>query len=159
MKMTEDPSVLGATQATVFVGALIETNGRYQLVQEAKAGCRGSWNIPGGHLQATEGIPKGATREVYEETGHQICLTGLCPIVNCVTDHGTLILFPYTAKIIVFNASRPNPTEILQTGWFTRAEIEAMQDDLRYPELIMDLLDHYEQGHIYPLDVIQVYKV
>lgn len=158
MKMTEDPSVLGVTQATVFVGALIEVNGRYQLVQEAKAGCRGSWNMPGGHLQATESIPEGAIREVHEETGHQIQLTGLCPIINCVTDHGTLILFPYTAKIITTDA-QPNPAEILQTGQFTRAEIEAMQDDLRYPELILDLLDHYEQGHIYPLKTIQLYQV
>lgn len=156
MLLPEDRSILGQSQTAVLVGAVIQIGNRYLLVREAKVTCRGKWSVPGGHLKPGESIPDGAIREVKEESGHDIKLTGLYPIVNCVSQHGTLILIPYKAESLGAHA-QPDPEEITETGLFTRAEIDAMQDELRFPDLITYLLDQVERNNVLPLDVLQIF--
>lgn len=161
MRLSEDRNILGASQTAVLVGAVIRTNDRYLLVREAKEICRGKWSVPGGHLKPGESIPDGAIREVKEETGRDIKLTGLYSLINCVSPHGTLILLPFAAELAEPAAdahAQPDPDEILETGYFTRAEIKAMRDELRFPELITDLLDQVEQHRILPLDTLKIYQ-
>lgn len=157
MKMAEDRSILGASQTAILVGAVIQENDRYLLVQEAKTICRGKWNFPGGHLKPGESIPTGVIREVKEETGHDVELTGFCSLINCVSPHGTLILIPFTARIIS-TTSVPNHDEILATDWFSRANIESIRDQLRFPDLAIDLIRQIEDGHIFPLDLLKIYQ-
>ena len=161
MPMTEDQSILGASQTAVLVGAVIRNadHDRYLLVREAKAECYGKWNVPGGHLKPGESIPDGTIREVKEETGHDIKLTGLYTFINCVSPYGTLILIPFAAETISIHA-QPNPEEILATGYFTRAEIKAMgvRGELRFPELITDLIDQVEQNKTLSLDILKIYR-
>lgn len=157
MLLPEDRSILGKSQTAVLVGAVIQVDDRYLLVREAKASCRGKWNVPGGHLKPGESIPDGAIREVKEESGHDVRLTGLYPIINCVSKYGTLILIPYRAESLGVHA-QPNPAEITETGLFTRAEIDAMHDQLRFPDLMTRLLDQVEQGNVLPLDILQIYQ-
>ena len=40
----------------VIVGGVIEKNGKYLLVQEAKKHCYGKWNFPAGHLDFNESL-------------------------------------------------------------------------------------------------------
>lgn len=40
----------------VIVGGVIEKDGKYLLVQEAKEKCYQKWNIPAGHLDFNESI-------------------------------------------------------------------------------------------------------
>lgn len=160
MQLSEDRSILGVSQTAVLVGAVIRVDDRYLLVREAKAICRGKWSVPGGHLKPGESIPDGAIREVKEETGHDIRLIGLHPLINCVSPYGTLILIPFAAEILETTGihTQPDPDEILETGYFTRAEIEAMRDELRFPELITDLLGQVEQHRVLPLDILKIYR-
>ncbi len=156
MFLHEDRSILGASQTAVLVGAVIRVDNRYLLVREAKANCRGKWNVPGGHLKPGESIPDGAIREVREETGHDIKLTGLYPLINCQSKYGTLILIPYQAESLGVS-TQPNPEEIIETGYFTRAEINAMLDDLRFPDLMTYLLDQVEQNNVFPLNILKIF--
>lgn len=149
MKMTSDHHLLGTPQIAVFVATIIRENDRYLLVQEAKATCHGKWNLPSGHLQPGESIPDGAIRETREETGYLVRLDELCPPIQCVNKHNTLIIFPYTAQIIS-QPSRPDPNEILAVRKFTYEEIKTMRDDLRFPDLIIDLIDRPEWGRSHP---------
>lgn len=155
MLLQEDRSILGEAQTAVLVGAVVRVDNRYLLVREAKASCRGKWSVPGGHLKPGESIPDGAIREVKEETGHDIKLTGLYPLINCKSKHGTLILIPYKAESLGVHA-RPNPEEITETGFFTRAEIDAMLNELRFPDFIPYLLDQAEQDNVFPLDILYI---
>lgn len=156
MEMIDTRSVLGTTQTAIFVGAVIQENGRYQLVQEAKTSCRGKWSFPSGHLEPGESIPDGAIREVREETGLLVELTGRYPLIQCVSEHGILIIVVYSAKIIG-KPDQPKPDEILTTQQFTRAEIEAMRDELRFPDLTIDLINRFEQETPLPLDSLIIY--
>lgn len=70
----------------ILVGGIIEQNGKYLLVQEAKEKCKGKWNIPAGHLEENETIIEGAKREILEETGYNVELTGLVQLSNKVTE-------------------------------------------------------------------------
>ena len=52
----------------VIVGGIIEKEGKYLLVQEAKKKCYEKWNVPAGHLDFNESLKQGAIREIKEET-------------------------------------------------------------------------------------------
>ena len=71
----------------VIVGAVIEKEGKYLLVQEAKESCRGKWNLPAGHLDPGETMADGAKREAKEETGCEVELTGVCQIGSRVKEN------------------------------------------------------------------------
>ena len=57
---------------------LAEKDGKYLLIQEAQAKCRGKWLLEAGHLDPGETIFEGAKREIREECGRDVELTGIC---------------------------------------------------------------------------------
>lgn len=69
-----------SSNAKVVVGVVVEKDGKYLLVQEAKASCRGKWNLPAGHLDPGETIIDGAKREAKEETGSIVEPINVCQI-------------------------------------------------------------------------------
>jgi 8-oxo-dGTP diphosphatase len=58
-------------------GALVLRNGKVLLVRRSIEPFRGYWDIPGGFCEADEHPTETAVREVREETGLEIELTGL----------------------------------------------------------------------------------
>lgn len=131
----------------ILVGGIIEQNGKYLLVQEAKEKCKGKWNIPAGHLEENETIIEGAKREILEETGYNVELTGLVQLSNKVTEKDNWLSIIFSAKII--NGSiKYNQSEILAASWYSLEEIKSMQADLRAKDLIIEALTKYEKGNI-----------
>ncbi|MDY7078630.1 MAG: NUDIX domain-containing protein [Chloroflexota bacterium] len=63
--------------ARLCAGALITRNGCVLLVKRAIQPFQGCWDIPGGFLEEDELPEAGAIREVQEETGLEVQLTGL----------------------------------------------------------------------------------
>ena len=59
---------------------LVIRDGRVLLVRRAFAPGQGKWDIPGGFLEADEHPEAGARRELREETGLAITITGLLGI-------------------------------------------------------------------------------
>ena len=68
----------------IIVGGVLKQDGKYLLLQEAKEKCRGKWNLPAGRLEPNETIFDGAKREIYEECGYEVELTGVSHIANRV---------------------------------------------------------------------------
>ena len=58
-------------------GVLVLDQGRLLLVERADEPFQGYWDIPGGFLEAGEHPEAGAKRELLEETGLEIEITGL----------------------------------------------------------------------------------
>ena len=63
--------------AKACAGVLIVRNGKVLLVRRATEPYRGDWDIPGGFCEEDEHPADAAVREVREETGLEIELTGL----------------------------------------------------------------------------------
>lgn len=141
----------------IIVGGVIEKDGKYLLVQEAKEKCRGKWNTPAGHLDPNETIFEGAKREIREESGYEVELTGLANIGNRVLPDNEFVGIIFSAKI-TGGELKLDPSEILDAKWFTYDEILAMQGELRSADLITNAVSAVEHGKTAPLDIIDVIK-
>ena len=139
----------------IIVGGLIEKDGKFLLVQEAKKKCYGKWNIPAGHLDNNETIFEGAIREVFEETGFEIEITGILQIGNKKFIDRKFVLMIFSSAIISGEISY-DKSEILDVKWFTYEEILNMKDNLRDPVLIVNAVKAYIDNKIVSLDLIEI---
>lgn len=114
----------------VVVGGVIEKDGKFLLVQEAQETCGGKWNIPAGHLDPNETIFDGAKREIKEETGCNVELTGILQIGNKVLKDNVVVSVIFQAKLLDNNITY-DPNEILDVKWFTYEELINMKEELR----------------------------
>lgn len=145
----------------IIVGGLVEKDGKYLLIQEAQAKCRGKWFLEAGHLEPGETIFDGAKREIREEGGCEVELTGLC-YIHHLPERNFLGLYFATQLLREHSPVDPaedpafDPDEILDARWFTYDEILAMAaaDQLRIPELVLGVINNYRRGLIAPLDLV-----
>jgi ADP-ribose pyrophosphatase YjhB (NUDIX family) len=64
-------------QPIVGAGALVEEGGKLLLLKRSGSPFDGCWGLPGGHVEADENPEDAAAREVKEETGLTVSVTGL----------------------------------------------------------------------------------
>lgn len=145
-----------SSNANAIVGVVIEKDGKYLLVQEAKESCRGKWNLPAGHLDPNETILAGAKREAKEETGCEVELTGVCQIGSRVLEDGVFVSVIFTSKLlseeIAFDTS-----EILDVKWFSYDEIVAMKSEIRNEVLMLGAINNIKNGLVASLDIVNQY--
>jgi ADP-ribose pyrophosphatase YjhB (NUDIX family) len=84
----------------VATAALIQQNGQILLVRRANDPQRGLWTLPAGFVDAGEDPAEAVRRECQEETGLEICITGLVDLLSG-QEHprGAHILIVYRAEI------------------------------------------------------------
>ena len=141
-----------------IVGGIIEKEGKFLMVQEAKKKCYGKWNFPAGHLEEGETIYDGAIREIFEETGCKVRLTNVLPIINTELEDVNFILINFVAELVEEDI-KFNKEEILDVKWIDKKDIEEMDyNSLRDEKLIKRTLEIFEENKIYPLDVIEILK-
>lgn len=139
----------------VIVGGVVEKDGKYLLVQEAKEKCRGKWNIPAGHLDPNETIFEAAKREVEEESGFDVELTGVCQIGNQKLENDVFVSVVFSTKVLGGDINF-NPDEILDAKWFTYEEIVVMKDQLRMESFVLGAIDNTRDGLVAPIDIVRV---
>lgn len=141
---------------TIIVGGVIKKDNKYLLVQEAKESCRGKWSIPTGHLECNETIFEGAKREIIEECGYNVELTGIAHIRNKVMLDNEWILIIFSTKIIDGEIEF-NKKEILDVKWFSYGEIIRMQNELR-SDWVTSAITMIENDNVCSIDLIKVIK-
>ena len=149
---------MAETGAVIVVGGVVERGGKYLLVQEARASCRGKWNLPAGHLDVGEDILAGAQREIKEETGCTVELTGVCQIGNRKRKDLAFVAVIFTAKVTDDQIRINFPEEILDVKWFSYDEILAMREQIRNPDLLIGAVDNQRQGLVAPLEIVKLYR-
>lgn len=112
--------------ATIIVGGVVKKDGKYLLVQEAKKECKGKWSIPAGHLEPNETIVEGAKREILEECGLEVEITGKLH----VRKNSEWVNIAFSTNIIG-GEIRFDKKEILDAKWFSLDDIINMKQDLR----------------------------
>lgn len=146
------------SNAVIIVGGVVEQNGKYLLIQEAKAKCRGKWNLPAGHLEVGESLFEGALREIKEETGCDVELTGICQIGNRKRQDIAFISVIFTARLVTETPFITNPDEVLAVRWFSYEEILSMRDSIRNTDLMIGAIDNLRSGVVSPLEIVKIYQ-
>jgi ADP-ribose pyrophosphatase YjhB (NUDIX family) len=151
------------TQTFGVVAAIIERDGRFLLVREYHPTHpdHGKWNQPAGMLEVGEDPLSAVRREVLEETGYTFKPTGLLGVYSLVRqdletfERGT----PHPVKLIFVGEIGSEPVQpladdISEVGWFTPAEIKAMEaKTLRDVDIKQEVRD-YLAGRRFPLDIV-----
>ena len=126
----------------------------YQF-KKLKERCRGKWNLPAGHLDPNETIFDGAKREVFEECGCKVELSGVLQIGNKVMSNNSWVSVIFSTKLIEENIMY-DKKEILYVKWFTYEEIFAMKDKLRAYDWITDTITSFINNRISDLDIVKI---
>lgn len=139
---------------SVTVAAVIETAGRFLLVEEIHEGRR-VLNQPAGHLDPGESLVAACVREVMEETAHRFvpeALVGVYRYVYTPKDI-TFLRFTFSGRTDGAEAGRALDEEIVRTHWLTHDEIAARVAEHRTP-LVMQCIDDHLAGRHFPLAVL-----
>lgn len=141
----------------VIVGGIIEKNGKYLLVQEAKKKCYEKWNFPAGHLDFNESLEQGAVREIKEETGCDVELDGVCYIANRILEDDLLVMIVFNAKLIKENIEY-DTEEILDVKWFDYDEIVNKMDSMLRGTYVRTSIMNQKNNLIAPIDIVDILK-
>ena len=137
----------------VIAGCVIVRENKILMVKEAKKKCYGQWNCPAGHVEEFEKITDAAIREVFEETGCKVKLTGVLPISSVDLEEETHVLIRFTADILEENI-KFDKEEILEVKWIDIQKIKNMlPKELRGYEINMKTIEDIEQKRLYPLEI------
>ena len=132
----------------IVVGGIIEKDGKYLLIQEAKKMCYGKWNFPAGRLEFKESLKQGAIREIKEETGCDVELNGVCYIAN-------RIMVFFNAKLVNENI-KYDKNEILDVKWIGYDEIMNKMDDELRGSYVKTAVYNKKNNLIAPIEIVDV---
>ena len=141
----------------IIVGGVIEKDGKFLLVQEAQEICRGKWNIPAGRLDPNETVFEGAKREVFEECGCKVEITGILQVGNKVMEDNSWVSIIFSTKLLEDNI-KFDKNEILDVKWFSYEEILNMKNELRSYEWITDAIKAYVNNKIADTSIVKIFK-
>ncbi len=81
----------------VGIGVVVWRGADVLLIRRGKEPRRGQWSLPGGAQKIGETVYEGARREVREETGLDVKITGLIDVVDSIVPDGNgKIQYHYT---------------------------------------------------------------
>lgn len=106
----------------LFSGACIVHNNKVLIIkQPPRADQPGKWGPPGGHAEEGETTEETAIREIFEETGLKISITGIVKIAY-FTDIDALVIY-YKAKVKNSKNIRVNSEEVSEYRWLTSTQL------------------------------------
>ena len=137
----------------IAAGGIIEQEGKYLLIQEAREDIHGKWNLPAGQLDPGETVSEAARREIYEECGFKVELTGVCQIGSWKLVDNIAIGIIFSTKIVSGEINF-NPDEILDAKWFTYDEILAMKSELRSAAFLIGAINNLRSHKVAPINIV-----
>jgi len=145
----------GVIKLTVITGCVIQDNNRILMVQEGQGVEKELWNFPSGRLENKEKILNAAVREVEEETGYKISISGLLGVYNFISiNNDQVIMFCYIGEV-VGGSLRYDNNEIINVKWLSFDEIAELSDNkLRTHTLIRKIISDLKNKSTLPLDIV-----
>lgn len=121
--------------------AVLILRGTRVLVVHNVAGERQWWSLPGGRVEPGETLGEAAVREVLEETGYRVRLTGLLRLREKITSEGHVAGGIFRGEIIAGaeDTSRDPVGVVQKVRWVTAGEVGRLLDPIT-AELASDVL-------------------
>ena len=141
----------------VIVGGVIEKDGKYLLVQEAKEKCYEKWNFPAGHLDFNESLEQGAIREIKEETGCDVKLDGVCYIANRILENDLFVMIVFNAKLINENITF-DKEEILDVKWLDYDEIVNNMGSKLRGNYVRTAIMNQKNNIVAPIEIVDILR-
>lgn len=134
-----------------FALVVVRRDDRYLVVREVKH--RQLWYLPAGRIEPGEPLFDGARREVLEETGIPVELTGLLRVEHSAYQEMTRVRVFFVARPIDDRPPKSTPDEhSLEARWVTLSELRKLP--LRGEE-VNEIFTAIERGApVYPLSLI-----
>lgn len=114
--------------------AILDDDGRLLLIQRLKEPEAGAWGLPGGKVDFGERAEDTARREIAEELGIEIELTGLACIAETIDkgDGRHWVAPVYEARLVAGEPRVMEPEKHGGWGWFA---LDDLPDHLTTPAL------------------------
>ena len=141
----------------VIVGGIIEKEGKYLLVQEAKKKCYEKWNFPAGHLDFNESLEQGTIREIKAEAGCDVKLDGVCYVANRILEDDWFVMIVFNAKLINENIEF-DKEEILDVKWFDYDEIVNKMESMLRENYVRTAVINQNNNLVAPIDIVDILK-
>ena len=112
------------------VGAVVrDDRGRLLLVRRGTEPAKGRWSVPGGRIEPGETAVEAVVRELVEETGLRVVVTGFAGTVERTGPGGVVYdIEDFHARL----AAGVGPEQVragddaAEAGWFTPTEVEEL---------------------------------
>lgn len=141
-----------------IVDVLVIKDNKFLLTQEGRPGRDGLYNIPGGHIDGHETIFQAAVREVKEESGYDVEITGFIGVYQGIYPALNVSGPVLSAKVIGGEAT--TSAEHKDVIWVTKDELFNMAKTGKlftpHPPFAVN---HYLTRGALTLDYISSYEV
>ena len=129
-----------------------DKEGQILMVKEAKDHIENTWDFPGGGLEEAETVTQSAKREVLEETGYNVELTGLIGLYKGASNASNTetIVLVFKGKIIE-KKTEDLEEDIIKAEFKDKEKIEGL--NLR-EENRKEIFRKYRTDEPYPLDIL-----
>ena len=142
-----------APRATV--ATVVHDGDRYLIVEELSSDSNETvFNQPAGHLEPDESLSEAAVREVREETGWEVVLTGYLGVARHITENGTVYLrHSFVAEPIGPISGAALDDGIIAAHWLTLEQLKQQQARLRSP-MVLKTIEQFLSGDIGSLSLV-----
>lgn len=138
----------------VTVATIVEERDRYLMVEEYRDG-RLVLNQPAGHLEEDESLIHAARREVLEETGCSVEITGVVGVYLFKADNGISYQRScFVGRLVQQHAEMELDEGIVRAPWMSLEDIRARSSDLRSHLVLECIVDYLTKPH-YSLDLFR----
>lgn len=139
----------------IIVGTVNIKDDKILMIREAKEDCYSKWAFPAGHLEKNETIIDGAKRETLEETGFNVEITKVFPILVGNTEKRNIMMFHFLTNVLEEGEILDNE-EILEKRWIPISDLKKMSEDkFRCYPVVKNIIDNLEKNNYYNLDILE----
>ncbi len=109
---------------TVGAGAVVQDDdGRLLVVRRGREPAAGRWTLPGGRVEAGERAADTVVRELREETGLDVEVTGFLGFSEVFDGDGHRVILDFRAAVLGGEARAGDDADAV--AWVTRHELSA----------------------------------